>query len=404
MASRTRLFFISLLLLGSVFFIVPARADSGETIEVLDQSIANDQQKINQLQTTINSYNASITQADTQEVSLNNQLTIIDDRIGVVSSTVQLLATQIAQNQAQLGELNFNVDQKNAAIAQQKLLLTNLINSIQSDEQQNTLSVMLSYKSFSAFYNEVKNSQTIYLDLGRSLQTLQEDESGLATTQAAAQSKQTALLAYQTQLQAEQQDLQSEQGYKQTLLAETQHSEKKYETLLASLKQQYQVIENDENTFENQAKRKFENSSQIADSGVVNMIWPVPSHVINATFHDPSYPFANIFAHSGIDIHATQGTPVQAAATGYIGEAHFCTTPSCYAYVLIVHTGSISTLYGHLSQILVSQDQFVNQGDIIGYSGATPGTVGAGPFTTGAHLHFEVRLNGIPVDPVPYLP
>ena len=98
------------------------------------------------------------------------------------------------------------------------------------------------------------------------------------------------------------------------------------------------------------------------------------------------------FEHSAIDIRASQGTPVRPRPPVWRGPK-FVVWPVVIAYVLIVHTGNLSTLYGHLSRINVRRS-VCKQGRNNGYSGGKPGTVGAEPFVTGPHLHSEVRLNG----------
>jgi murein DD-endopeptidase MepM/ murein hydrolase activator NlpD len=98
--------------------------------------------------------------------------------------------------------------------------------------------------------------------------------------------------------------------------------------------------------------------------------------------------------HEGIDIGAPYGAPIHAAAAGTVV---YCGWMSGYGnLVAIDHGGGISTAYGHQSSIAVACGQHVDQGQTIGYIGSTG-------HSTGPHLHFEVRVNGNPVDPLGYL-
>jgi murein DD-endopeptidase MepM/ murein hydrolase activator NlpD len=98
--------------------------------------------------------------------------------------------------------------------------------------------------------------------------------------------------------------------------------------------------------------------------------------------------------HEGIDIGAGYGTPIRAAAAGRVVYAGWM---SGYGnLVAIDHGGGVSTAYGHQSSVAVGLGQVVSQGQTIGYVGCTG-------HCFGAHLHFEVRINGSPVDPLGYL-
>lgn len=99
--------------------------------------------------------------------------------------------------------------------------------------------------------------------------------------------------------------------------------------------------------------------------------------------------------HAGIDISAPTGTSVRAAASG---KVIFAGSQTGYGnYVIVYHGGKIATLYGHLSSIAVSTGTQVMRRQTVGRVGCTG-------YCTGPHLHFEVRVNGNPVDPMAWLP
>ncbi|MEM6907290.1 MAG: M23 family metallopeptidase [Pseudomonadota bacterium] len=98
--------------------------------------------------------------------------------------------------------------------------------------------------------------------------------------------------------------------------------------------------------------------------------------------------------HNGVDIAAPTGTPVYATADGLVGRADWFS--SYGLYISIDHGGDLETRYAHLSRLAVAAGERVNKGDIIGYVGSTGRS-------TGPHLHYEVRVDGLAVNPIPYM-
>ncbi len=98
--------------------------------------------------------------------------------------------------------------------------------------------------------------------------------------------------------------------------------------------------------------------------------------------------------HKGVDLAAPTGTPVYATADGIVGMAKWFS--SYGLYVQIEHGAQLQTRYAHMSKLAVGAGERVSKGDIIGYVGSTGRS-------TGPHLHYEVRINGTAVNPIPYM-
>jgi len=124
------------------------------------------------------------------------------------------------------------------------------------------------------------------------------------------------------------------------------------------------------------------------------MQWPAPGR-LTSRFGNRVHPiYGDVRLHAGIDIGAPDGTPIVAADDGIVIVAG--SSGGYGNLVVIAHGEGLSTAYAHQSSMAVSSGQSVRRGQVIGYVGNT----GA---STGNHLHFEVRRNGEPVDPLGYV-
>lgn len=160
--------------------------------------------------------------------------------------------------------------------------------------------------------------------------------------------------------------------------------------LLASLRELWEV------------QGRARSASFAEGSAPTRLLWPVPPTLgISARFHDQAYRKRFGMEHDAIDIPVEQGSAVHAAADGVVRSVS--DKGMGFNALVLEHAGGVSTLYGHVTQFLVSEGQRVEAGEEIALSGGRPGTPGAGMFTTGPHLHFEVHKDGAPVDPMLYL-
>lgn len=141
--------------------------------------------------------------------------------------------------------------------------------------------------------------------------------------------------------------------------------------------------------------RNRQSGQGLAPSGKGVLSMPIPGAPITSGFGPRVHPiFGDVRNHTGIDIDGSEGTPIRAAADGVVVSA---SVQGGYGNATIVdHGNSLATLYAHQSRMIVSGGQSVKRGQVIGYVGHTG-------YATGPHLHFEVRVNGTPVDPMKYL-
>ena len=126
------------------------------------------------------------------------------------------------------------------------------------------------------------------------------------------------------------------------------------------------------------------------------MAWPVPGYTkITSEFKMRVHPITGVYKlHTGVDIGAPTGTNFIAAADGVVTKAGW---NNAYGNMVIIdHGGGISTLYAHGSEIMVEVGQQVKQKDTVLKVGSTG-------YATGPHAHFEVRVNGTPVQPLEYI-
>ncbi len=260
------------------------------------------------------------------------------------------------------------------------------LNDIYMDGNVSYLEVLLKATSLSDFLTRFDLMQAIAendISLMKQVSALRDQ---IAQNKKEMQNKEAQLVVLQGQTRAKQSDLTARSNQKQQVLAQINSNADAYQRAL-----------NEEEAYSQQLIeiiQELQNKNSPRE-GTGHLSWPVKGP-ITSPFGMRMDPILHKYEmHTGIDIGVPMGTPIKAADGGTV---IFAGWNDAYGKLTIIdHGDGISTVYAHQSVQLVNVGDKVYQGEIIGHVGTTG-------WSTGPHLHFEVRINGTPVNPMNYLP
>ncbi|MFH1745295.1 MAG: peptidoglycan DD-metalloendopeptidase family protein [bacterium] len=377
---------------------------SSEEIERLNKEIQNKKSLTQELEKQQQKYSDAIKRAQAEKASLGNQLSILENRLEKARLDIEKTETEIDKTKLEIKKTDIQIERKNTEMETEKGHIANVLRLLHEQDNVGSFEIMLLNNSLADFLSQAKYLEDMNATLGTSLSLLEKLKRELENERASLNEQNADLLKLKENLENNKKSLTANRESKENILLATKQSEKTYQRLLEQARQEQLAAAAEISSMEKEMRERISAMQDGEKQELIydGFLWPVAKNIITTYFHDPDYPFRYIFEHPAVDIRAAQSSVVKAAASGYVARAK--DSGMGYSYIMIVHGDGLSTVYGHISKMYVKGDDFVVQGQTIGLSGGLPGTPGAGKLTTGPHLHFEVRLNGIPVDPLGYLP
>jgi murein DD-endopeptidase MepM/ murein hydrolase activator NlpD len=379
---------------------------------VATPAFGDDATKKHQIDSQISSLQGKLDAQKHREQALRNEVATftsrirtLEGRVGGVSLKLSSMEADLALHQRRLSALNklFHVQTEKFLFLKQqfaasvKVLNTRLVDIYESDDAS-TIDVFLGASSVQDALDKVQYLNDIGDQDRRIAQQVAVAKAAIKVQRAktkklrATVQSETAVISARTaqtrdvrnQLVGAKNELSSKQQLKlqdiSKLTAEEQAAAGEIDALTAASNSLAERIR--------AAQANRQGGGPTSTPSSAGLIWPVSGPVTS--------PFGWRWGrmHQGIDIGVGTGTPIKAAAAGTI---IYCGWESGYGNLVVIdHGGNLATAYGHQSSIAVACGQQVAQGDVIGYVGCTG-------HCTGPHLHFEVRIDGAPVDPLGYL-
>ena len=315
---------------------------------------------------------------------VNEDLYQLDLKLDEANKQLDAAMLDLQRAQAQEQYLQDQLDVAEEAYQEYQKVVGARLASFYKSGRAGYVEMALNAKSFADFAGRIHYMRAIMENDRVMVLNMRRLRDSLADYKEKIESANTKVVMLANQIKAQHSAIEKELAKRKETLDKIMNQKQYYVESLDKMEQESQEI-----------SRMIRSQQSVRSIGVFSGRLAVPARGgIISPFGMRVHPRYGIRKmHTGIDITCRTGTPVFAAESGTVLLAG---SKRGYGQtVIIMHSGGVSTLYGHGSRILVSQGETVKRGDLIMYSGATGNA-------TGPHLHFEVRVNGEPTNPVPY--
>ena len=375
-------------------------------------------QEQTQLNKKIKEQKTNISNTETEKKSVNGEIESLDAKIQVTSAKISSLQGEISKLNADIDENQKKLEEAQVNLSENTDALRLRLREMYKRGNVNYLEVILNSRDIEELLrnNEIISSiakadrelieyiQEQIDTINNAKERLQIDRAKVSANKAAVENERAT---YQAAISAKNEYMKVLESNLDLYKAEFEKAQANWESLDSEiLRLQKEIAE--QKKIENAARERARRAAMGGATRVHSDInvasgprdgqkytWPLPGHYsISSPYGYRVHPILGYTKfHSGVDIPAPSGTPIVAAKSGTVIMSKLM---SGYGNVVMVDHGETVTVYAHCSALNVDVGDSVNEGDVVAFVGSTG-------LSTGAHLHFEVRVNGATVNPLGYV-
>jgi murein DD-endopeptidase MepM/ murein hydrolase activator NlpD len=375
-------------------------SDLTEQLRGSRQELDGARQELEQTRERIGTVADQVRESDARLAEMTAELRALESRFAAAEAAVTAAEERTAEATARLAQVTDRLEQTRLRLEERETIFNDRVRAAFIYGNVTYAQALVGARDVADFLNTahyVKSvmgaDKTIIAEITEATAQLAEQRAEAdalrdevaAQQRAAAEAREevAALTASQRRITAM---VEEERAERSRLLAQLEVVEAATEEQIAELEAESAALE--ERLREAARQARF----QAGAPGAGELVWPTSGR-ITSPYGERVHPiYGTRRMHTGIDISGGFGQPIVAAADGLVLAA-YCTSGGYGCRVVIDHGGSLATLYAHMTSFSVGEGTIVTQGQTIGSVGST----GA---STGPHLHFEVRVDGVPQDPM----